>query len=92
MKGWAQQLAGALLVLVFAAAVGGFVLLLRAQQGGLAASLAIAHIRAVSPPDGATNVPLGGEIRADYISRPSNDPIIKLEPPVGSARQQPLPR
>ncbi|TMG30536.1 MAG: hypothetical protein E6H93_08470 [Chloroflexi bacterium] len=89
MKGWAQQLAGALLVLVFAAAVGGFVLLLRAQQGGLAASLAIAHIRAVSPPDGATNVPLGGEIRADYISRPSNDPIIKLEPPVGVTLDNP---
>src|SRR5207302_806929 len=51
--------------------------------------LPVAHIRAVSPPDGATNVPLGGEIRADYISRPSNDPIIKLEPPVGVTLDNP---
>ena len=83
MKNWAKQLAGAILVLVFALAVGGFVMVLRAQQGGLAATMAAAHIRAVSPPDGATNVPLDGEIRADYLSRPNQDPAIKLEPPVG---------
>ncbi len=82
MKNWAKQLAGAILVLVFALAVGGFVMVLRAQQGGLAATMAAAHIRAVSPPDGATNVPLEGEIRADYPSRPNQDPAIKLEPAV----------
>ena len=58
MKNWAKQVAGAVLVLVFALAVGGFVMVLRAQQGGLAATMAAAHIRAVSPPEGATNVPL----------------------------------
>ncbi|TMC29431.1 MAG: hypothetical protein E6J32_07525 [Chloroflexi bacterium] len=89
MKGWIAQLAGALLVLVFAVAIGGFVLLLRAQQAGLAATMATAHIRAVSPPDGATNVPLAGEIRADYVSRPANDPAIKLEPPVGVTLDNP---
>src|SRR2546423_11006286 len=58
-------------------------MVLRAQQGSLAATMAAAHIRALSPPDGATNVPLTGEIRADYVSRPNNDPAIKVEPPVG---------
>jgi hypothetical protein len=81
MKNWAKQLAGAILVLVFALAVGGFVMLLRAQQGGLAATMAAGHIRAVSPPDGAINVPMDGEIRADYVSRPVHDPAIKVEPP-----------
>jgi len=85
MKNWAKQLAGAILVLVFALAVGGFVMVLRAQQGGLAATMAAANIRAVNPPDGATNVPVDGELRADYISRPSQDPSIKFEPPVGVA-------
>jgi len=85
MKNWAKQVAGAILVLVFALAVGGFVLVLRAQQGGVAATMAAANIRAVSPPDGATNVPVDGELRADYISRPSQDPSIKFEPPVGVA-------
>ncbi len=83
MKSWFIQLAGALLVLAFALTVGGFVMVLRAQQGGLAATMAAANIRAVSPADGAVNVPVSGEIRADYISRPSQDPTIKFEPPVG---------
>jgi len=83
VKTWAKQVAGAILVLVFVLAVGGFVMLLRAQQGGLAATMAAAHIRAVTPPDGATSVPLDGEIRADYVSRPNQDPVIKLEPPAG---------
>jgi hypothetical protein len=83
MKSWFIQLAGALLVLAFALTVGGFVMVLRAQQGGLAATMAAANIRAVSPPDGAVNVPINGEIRADYISRPSQDPTITFEPPVG---------
>ena len=81
MKGWAKQLAGSVLVLLLAAGVLGFVLVLRAQQNGVGATMAAAHIRAVSPPDGATNVPIGGEIRVEYISRPSLDPTIKLEPP-----------
>jgi hypothetical protein len=85
MKSWFIQLAGALLVLAFALTVGGFVMVLRAQQGGLAASMAAANIRAVSPADGAVNVPVSGEIRADYISRPNQDPSIKVEPPVGVA-------
>jgi hypothetical protein len=83
MKNWAKQVGGAVLVLVFALALGAFVMVLRTQQGGLAATIAAAHIRAVSPPDGATNVPLDGEIRADYVSQPKQDPVIKLEPPVG---------
>src|SRR5438445_3249151 len=83
MKSWFIQLAGALLVLAFALTVGGFVMVLRAQQGGLAATMAAANIRAVSPADGAVNVPINGEIRADYISRPSQDPTITFEPPVG---------
>ncbi len=82
MKNWAKQLAGTVLVLVFAAAVGGFVMILRAQQAGLAATMAAAHIRAVSPADGATNVPISGEIRVDYVSQPARDPVIRLEPPV----------
>jgi hypothetical protein len=83
MKNWAKQLAGAILVLVFALAVGGFVMILRAQQVGPAATMAAAHIRAMSPPDGATNVPIDGTIRADYVSRAAHDPTITLEPPVG---------
>jgi hypothetical protein len=83
MRAWVKQVAGAVLVLVFALAVCGFVMVLRAQQSGLAATMAAANIRAVSPPDGATNVPLSGEVRVDYVSRPTQDPIIKLEPPVG---------
>jgi hypothetical protein len=83
MKSWAKQLAGVVLVLVFALAIGGFVMVLRAQQASLASTMAAAHIRAVSPKDGATNVPLSGEIRADYLSRPAHDPAIKLEPSVG---------
>ena len=83
MKSWVKQLAGSVLILIFALGVGGFIMVLRAQQGGLPATMAAAHIRAVSPPDGATNVPLDGEIRADYLSRPNQDPAIKLEPPVG---------
>ncbi|TMD87043.1 MAG: hypothetical protein E6I78_03695, partial [Chloroflexi bacterium] len=83
MKSWAKQLAGAVLVLVFALAVGGFVMILRAQQNGLAATMASANVRAVSPVDGAINVPLSGELRADYVSRPKQDPSIKVEPPVG---------
>src|SRR6266853_198220 len=85
MKNWAKQLAGAILVLVFALAVGGFVMVLRAQQGGLAATMAAANIRAVSPADGAVKVPVSGEIRADYASRPNQDPSIEVEPPVGVA-------
>jgi hypothetical protein len=80
MKNWAKQAAGAIMVLAFALTVGGFVMLLRAQQTSLATAMAAAHIRAVSPPDGATNVPLSGEIRADYVGRPAHDPTIKLEP------------
>jgi len=83
MKNWFKQLAGTVLVVVFALAVGGFVMILRAQQAGLAATMVAAHIRAVSPPDGAINVPLNREIRVDYVSRPAHDPVIKLEPPVG---------
>src|SRR5438477_3036210 len=83
MKSWAKQLAGAVLVLVFALAVGGFVMILRAQQNGLAATMASANLRDVSPVDGAINVPLSGELHADYVSRPKQDPSIKVEPPVG---------
>src|SRR5690349_17405779 len=83
MKAWLRQIVGALLVLVFAAGAGGLLLLARAQQQGLGASMAAASIRSVSPSDGATGVPLSGEITAEYISRPAQDPVIKLEPPVG---------
>ena len=89
MKSWFVQLAGALLVLAFALTVGGFVMVLRAQQGGLASTMAAANIRAVSPADGAVNVPVSGEIRADYISRPKQDPTIKFEPPVGVTLDNP---
>jgi hypothetical protein len=89
MKGWAKQLAGAILVLVFALGVGGFVLVLRVQQASLGATMAAAHIHAISPPDGANSVPLDGEIRADYISRPAHDPTMTLEPPVGVTLDHP---
>src|SRR5438105_3973488 len=89
MKSWAKQLAATVLVLAFALAIGGFVMVLRAQQGSLAATMAAAHIRAVNPPDGAVNVPVTGEIRAEYVSRPKNDPAIKLEPPVGVTLDNP---
>src|SRR5689334_10527356 len=51
--------------------------------------MATAGIRAVTPPDGATDVPLNGEIRADYIRRPASDPAIKLDPPVGISLDNP---
>jgi hypothetical protein len=89
MKNWAKQLAGAILVLVFALASGGFVMVLRAQQETLASTMAAAHIRALNPPDGATNVVISGEIRADYLTRPASDPVIKLEPPVGVTLDNP---
>jgi hypothetical protein len=89
VKGWITQLAGVALVLIFVVAIGGFVLFLRAQQSSLAATMATAGIRAVTPPDGATDVPLNGEIRADYIRRPASDPAIKLEPPVGISFDNP---
>ena len=84
MKAWVKQLAGTLLVLLFAAGAIGLVLVLRAQQNGLGAAMAAAHIRAVSPADGATNVATSGEIRADYSTRPTQDPTLKLEPPPGA--------
>ncbi|HVH66150.1 MAG TPA: Ig-like domain-containing protein [Candidatus Acidoferrum sp.] len=84
MKGWIKQLAGTLLVLLFAAGAIGLALVLRSQQDGLGATMAAAHIRAVTPTDGSTNVPTTGEIRAEYISRPTQDPAIKVEPPPGS--------
>ena len=83
MKAWITQIAGVILVLLFAAGVGGLLLLARAQQQSLGASMAAASIRSVSPSDGATGVPLRGEITAEYISRPAQDPAIKLEPPAG---------
>src|SRR5207302_9124264 len=89
MKTWVTQLAGAVVVLVFALAVGGFVMVLRAQQESLAGTMASAHIRAVTPPDGPTNVPLSGEIRPAYVSRPKNDPAIKLEPTAGATPDNP---
>jgi hypothetical protein len=89
VKGWIAQLVGVALVLIFVVAIGGFVLFLRAQQSGLAATMATAGIRAVSPPDGATNVPLDGEIRAEYIGRPASDPAIKAEPPTGVSLDNP---
>src|SRR2546422_2681328 len=89
MKNWAKQLAGAVLVVVFALTVGGFVLILRAEQGSLAATMAAAQIRAVSPPDGATNLPVSGELRADYLNRPAPDPAIKIEPPIGVSLDTP---
>lgn len=82
MKAWISQLAGVVAVLLFVGIVGGLVLLLRAQQSGLGASMAAAHIRAISPPDGATNVPVSGELSVEYISRTGQDPAIKFEPPV----------
>src|SRR2546423_3565344 len=83
MKSSARQLSAPVLFLFFALAVGEFVMVLRAQQGSLAATMAAAHIRAVSPPDGATNVPLTTEIRAEYVSRPTTDPATKTNPPAG---------
>lgn len=89
MKGWITQLAGVALVLVFVVAIGGFVLFLRVQQSGVAATMATAGIRAVSPADEATNIPRDGEIRADYIKRPATDPAIKLEPPAAVSLDNP---
>jgi hypothetical protein len=83
MRDWARQLAGTVLVVVFAVAVGGFIMVLRTQQSGPGASMAAANVRAVSPADGATNVPVCGDLRAEYVSRPSQDPSIKVEPPAG---------
>jgi hypothetical protein len=80
VKGWLNQLLGAILVMVLALAVGGFVLLLRAQQNGLAASMAAANIRSVTPPDGATSVPVAGEVEVQYLNRPEEDPVVKFEP------------
>lgn len=83
MKGWIMQVAGAILLILFAGAVAGLMLMLRAQQSGLGASMAAANIRSVSPPDGSIDVPLSGDFRADYIAHPDQDPVIKVEPPVG---------
>jgi hypothetical protein len=83
MRDWVKQVAGTVLVVAFALAVGGFIMVLRAQQSGPGAAMAAANLRAVSPMDGATNVPVTGDLRAEYVSRPSQDPSIKVEPPAG---------
>jgi hypothetical protein len=83
MRDWVKQVAGTVLVVAFALAVGGFIMVLRAQQSGPGAAMAAANLRAVSPVDGATNVPVSGDLRAEYVSRPSQDPLIKIEPPAG---------
>src|SRR4029077_20684975 len=66
MKSWFIQLAGALLVLAFALTVSGFVMVLRSQQSGLAATMATANIRAVSPADGGVDCPDRGRVPPDF--------------------------
>src|SRR2546425_6560648 len=78
----AQLAAAAAMILVAIGAVG---LVLRVRAAELAK--AAPTVSSVSPADGATGIPLAGQFRAVFATRPANVPVLKHVPDDG--RQQP---
>src|SRR3989442_232322 len=78
----AQLAAAAAMILVAIGAVG---LVLRVRAAELAK--AAPTVSSVSPADGATGIPLAGQFRAVFATRPANMPVLKHVPDDGS--QQP---
>jgi len=76
----ATQLAVAAAMLLVAA--GGVALMLRVRANELAK--AEPRITSVSPADGATGVPLSGEFRVLFASRPGTMPLVTYEPADGT--------
>jgi hypothetical protein len=70
------QLAAAAAIVLVALGATGVVLKLRANELAKAAP----HVTSVFPADGARDVPLKGEFRVVFASRPTNPPTLRAEP------------
>ena len=70
------QLAAAAAIVLVALGAMGVVLKLRANELAKSAP----HVTSVFPADGARDVPLKGEFRVDFASRPSSPPTLKAAP------------
>jgi hypothetical protein len=71
------QLAAAAAILLVALGAMGVVLKLRANELARSAP----QVTSVFPADGARDVPLKGEIRVVFASRPASSPALRAEPP-----------
>ena len=78
------QLAAAAAIVLVALGAMGVVLKLRANELAKSAP----HVTSVFPADGARDVPLKGEFRVEFASRPTNAPTLRAEP--ADAALQPL--
>ncbi|HXN02271.1 MAG TPA: Ig-like domain-containing protein [Candidatus Dormibacteraeota bacterium] len=78
------QLAAAAAIVLVAVGAMGVVLKLRANELAKSAP----HVTSVFPADGARDVPLKGEFRVDFATRPTIDPALRAEP--ADATLQPL--
>ena len=70
------QLAAAAAIVLVALGAMGVVLKLRANELAKSAP----HVTSVFPEDGARDVPLKGEFRVVFVSRPTNSPALRAEP------------
>ncbi len=78
------HLAAAAAIVLVALGAMGVVLKLRANELAKSAP----QVTSVFPADGARDVPLKGEFRVDFASRPTSSPTLRAEP--GDATLQPL--
>ncbi|HXN03663.1 MAG TPA: Ig-like domain-containing protein, partial [Candidatus Acidoferrum sp.] len=78
------QLAAAAAIVLVALGAMGVVLKLRADELAKSAP----HVTSVFPADGARDVPLKGEFRVAFASRPTSPPTLRAEP--ADATLQPL--
>jgi hypothetical protein len=78
------QLAAAAAIVLVAVGAMGVVLKLRANELAKSAP----HVTSVFPADGARDVPLKGEFRVAFASRPTSPPTLRAEP--ADATLQPL--
>src|SRR2546421_1119283 len=70
------QLAAAAAIVLVALGAMGVVLKLRANELAKSAP----QVTSVLPADGAKDVPLKGEFRVEFASRPANAPSLRVEP------------
>jgi hypothetical protein len=70
------QLAAAAAIVLVALGATGVVLKLRANELAKSAP----HVTSVFPADGARDVPLKGEFRVDFASRPTSSPTLRAAP------------
>jgi hypothetical protein len=70
------QLSAAAAIVLVALGAMGLVLKLRANELAKSAP----QVTSVSPADGAKDVPLKGEFRVEFASRPANAPTLRAEP------------